>query len=388
MNFKHLLSSITYLIILFLACPSFSIEDKRQKPQFKEELSFSEDQTWYTNSDWKNGFVEVIQCSGPGTGANWQERIDYFISRLRKGDRKAFLYVHYDLLDGHKKSYALNKAYSNPTRKVEAQENGVLWELYNLAKKRNTSIVKVLTKGDASICKKVVRAVLNGLFNKDPRVRLVTTNLLRRLGPDLTMARDVKRSLIFESTGIERYHWKSKDLNCPDLKHLRLPWGLSDEDDYYEKPKRVVYLYIEDRDRNKSKNGKKLYYASHSPWEELKKLDLFITRAIWVDKIKKGDVKALKVISIDTFRVLTNQIDRESLEDVPLKSPNFKIFGEAEARGIIVGMLENRDCAIREECFRFLKRFFERKETSLATKGLIKKAFKKFRQRKLIGSVK
>jgi hypothetical protein len=475
MKLKSLLFSLTLLTIFLLTSLVFSQDAKREGASWKEMLSYTEDQTWYAKKDWKNGLSEVTQSrqAQPWRMATWEEKVNYFISRLQKGDRKAFLYVEYALLDGYGNPYSHRSVRSYPTMPGKLVSQGVIHKLHAMAKAQNTKIEKVLTKGDPKVRVNVVRAVLSGLFNKDPRVRLVATNLLRRLRPDAMMARDVRRALLLETVTTERSKWREKDIDIPSIEEPRLGYdaqtwsgagaptylhrkyvdgsrssitdllngngkglyltqGLYSKTERNDFPVQVrsydysrktqsnprtvwtkasllrygadehvsnfesqygfadketmpkhVYLYCDYRDPVTGKVGENLYYGFHSVWEEMKKLDLFVTRVIWTARVKR-DINALRIVSKDTFRTLADQIDGESLTYVPFKSPKFKIFGEAEARQIIVGMLENRVVSTREECVRFLKRLFDNPETSTAIKREIKKALREARRRELI----
>ncbi|GMT49223.1 MAG: hypothetical protein IEMM0008_0762 [bacterium] len=110
--------------------------------------------------------------------------------------------------------------------------------------------------------------------------------------------------------------------------------------------------------------------------------DLLYIRDKWVYRIKKGDLKALKVITKADFYTLANRLDCEPLNDVPISSPAFKVFAEPELTAIIIGMLENKEESIRETCAGFLKRFLDRSDISATTKRKIKKSFREARIRK------
>jgi hypothetical protein len=459
----------------------------------EDELSYTQDQTWFNQ---KKGWSEVSQSRQrqPWRQATWEERVSQFISAVRKGDRKAFLFVEYPLLDGYKSAQGYPIEPSIEKERVGDRGNGrraslgVIWKMYFEAKRNNTSVSNWLTQGDAKVRANVVKATLAGLFNKDPRVRLVAVNLLRRLRPDPSMARDVKRALVLETVTTERSKWRLKDIDVPSIENPRLGWGAvawrtgqvdrngqadfsgsrltefrsryrdglddgisqlldgngkgrylteglyqkTERNDFpvafpdvdhrsekrssverrvwtkasllrygadehesgfevqygYKRSREVmpkyVYSYVDYRDPATERVGESVYTAYHSVWEEMKKLDLFITRAVWTNRIKRGDVNSLRFISKDTFRSLADQIDGESLENVPMKSPGFKVFGEPEYRAVIVGMLENRVVSTREECIRFLKRLFGKNTTSVATKREIKKALREARRRELI----
>jgi hypothetical protein len=483
MNLKKRLFSLMFMTFFLAGVAGFA---QSNKATMLDELSYTEDQTWFNQ---KKGWSEVTQSQQrqPWRQATWEERVHHFITALRKGDRKAFLFVEYPLLDGYFSSQGYPIEPSIAGERVGGGEGGgergngktaslgVIWKIYFEAKRSNTTAMKWLDNGDPKVHANVVRATLSGLFNKDPRVRLVAVNFLRRLRPDASMASDVKRALVLETATSERAKWRDKDIDIPSIEQPRLGYGAvawrsgagapyelkarftdgldngikdlldgngkgtylveglyrkTERNDYptevtdvnhatglttkrtvwtkasllrygadehasgfeaeygYKKAKeympKYIYTYIDYRDPGSERLVESAYTAYHSVWEEMKKLDLFITRVVWTDKVKQGDVNTLRWISKDTFRTLADQIDGESLEYVPFKSPSFKIFSEPEVRAIIVGMLENRVVSTREECVRFLKRIFDQTSTSVATKREIKKSLREARRRELI----
>lgn len=495
MNLKRLLFSLMFMAIFFLSGLGFTQDEEARHNQSlgaKEDLSYTQDQTWFKQ---KQGKSEVSQSGQiqPWRQATWEERVNYFIESLKKGDRKVFLYVEYGLLGGYgnpakSSGNQIGTAKGYPTNVGSHISLGVIHKLAEEARVKQTKVEKVLTGDDAKVRANVINATLSGLFNKDPRVRLVAVNLLRRLRPDPSMARDVKRALLLETVTTERSKWREKDIDIPSIENPRLGWGAvswatgssvrtplnakyddgindgqeglldgrnrgqylrdglygkSDRNDYpltgdegildtdhnlvestnpdlrakasvrkdvwtkasllrygadeqvsrfevhyglkvVEVMPRYVYAYVDFHDPLTERGGETVVTGYHSVWEEMKKLDLFITRALWVDRIKKGDIDSLRLISKDSFRALADQIDGESLENVPMKSKDFKVFAEPEVRAIIVGMLENRVVSTREECVIFLKRIFDRTQTSVATKREIKKALREARRRELI----
>lgn len=457
------------VFILTVGNNGFS-QDERSDLGFQEELSYTQDQTWYSKQGWNNGLSEVTQSRQvqPWRQATWTERVDYFIAQLRDGDRDAFMYVEYALLDGYANPYTHLSVQGYPTDVGSERSQGFLWKIHRNAERLEGSVEMALTGGDEEVRENVIQAVLSGLFNKDPRVRLIAINLLRRLRPDSMMARDVRRALALETVTTERSKFRDKDIDIPSVENPRLGWGamarvgrddlleLSDryrdgslesmedllngngkglylqeglyqgteindrpvvvstqnyttqetterrvwtkasllrygadeqisgfETDYgfpeQERIPKTVYLYI-------APEGN-IYYSYHSVWEELKKLDLFVSRNVWVDRVKQGDLRSLKIISKDTFRTLSDQIDGESLDNVPLKSPSFKVLGSGEVKALIVGMLENRVISTREELVRFLKRLYIEPSTGREVKMDISKALKEARRRELIRDV-
>jgi len=475
MNLKKRLFSLMFMTFFLTGVVGFA---QSSKNTMLDELSYTEDQTWFNQ---QRGWSEVTQSRQrqPWRQATWEERVHHFITALRKGDRKAFLFVEYPLLDGYYTSQGYPIEPSIAAERVGERGNGrtaslgVIWKIFFEAKRNNTTAMKWLTNGDPKVHENVVRATLSGLFNKDPRVRLVAVNFLRRLRPDASMASDVKRALTLETVTSEKSKWRDKDIDIPSIEQPRLGYGAvawrtgtnpyhlkarftdgldngikdlldgnnkgtylveglyrkTERNDYptevtdinhsngatttrrvwtkasllrygadehasgfeseygykmaTEMMPRYIYTYLDYRDPDTEKVVESAYTSYHSVWEEMKKLDLFISRAVWSDRVKKGDVNALRWISKDTFRTLADQIDGESLEVVPMKSPEFKIFGEPEVRAVMVGMLENRVVSTREECVRFLKRIFAHHATSVATKREIKKALREARRREL-----
>ncbi len=141
----------------------------------------------------------------------------------------------------------------------------------------------------------------------------------------------------------------------------------------------ITYLYgcsSCPKESHKTQSGK--YYNNN-----LKGL-LYI-RNKWVNRIKRRDLKALKVISKADFYTLANRLGGESLHDVPMIPPTFKVFAETELTAIIIGMLENKEESTRKACTGFLKRFLDRSDIGAATKRKIKKSFREGRRRKKIG---
>jgi len=483
--------------LFFLTALGFS--QRTQSATAGDALSHTEDQTWFHKSR-GTGEMEQSGQKAPWRMASWEERVNHFIEALQGGNRHAFLYVEYNLLDGYARSvgYPKRADLDEMAEKAGRQSLGVIWKLYNDAVAKNTSIVNILTE-NGKYRKEVIQGVLAGLFNKDPRVRLVAVNLLRRLRPDASMAADVKKALVLETVTTERAKWRDKDIDIPSIENPRLGWGavawrtgafspdgsanvvdepfknrfydgsehgsvgllqghgtnrtgggdglrgdylvnglyrgeerndfpVVVEDVDYALPRdhpintdssarmkvwtkaallrygadehisgyetsygfkdreympRFVYAYIDYRNPDTAQVGESVYSGYHSVWEEMKKLDLFISRAVWVERVKRGDMEALRYISKDTFRTLADQIDGESLAHVPFKSPGFGIFGESEFRQVIVGMLENRVVSTREECIRFLRRLFDNTK-SIAVKREIKKALREARRRELV----
>lgn len=138
-----------------------------------------------------------------------REQISDFIKAVRNGDRRAFRIIDYELLE--KVIYKINDDRRDETF------------LANLVGVENPY-------EDTPQRRRIVSATLAGLFNADPRVRLVAINFLRRLRPDASMARDVKRAIALETVASprERRRWSLKNVDEPYIQDPTLEarlWG-------------------------------------------------------------------------------------------------------------------------------------------------------------------
>lgn len=476
-SFFNNLFFIAYFLISFLFMASTSYAQIEEE-SYKEELSYGQKDHFFLKKKLSSGLSEVTQSrqEQPWRQSTWTERVNYFISQLRKGDTDVFLYVDYALLDGYGNPYTHKSVSGYPTEVNSHHSKGVLWVLLDEAVRRNVMVKEVLTQGSAKIRKNIIKATLKGLLNKDPRVRLVAINLLRRLGPDVMMYKAVKNAMILETVTTERSKLRPKDMDIPSIESPRLGYdalanknenvySISDrfkgyspnitkaeylnsagkglylteglykknerndyEVDFYrydhrkhtyqvrkvwtkapllrygadqkisgyelryglkekESIQKFVYAYLDYQNPYTRQIKDNIYYAYHSVWEELNKLYLFINRVLWASRIKSGDVDLLARLSKDSFRSIADQIDGESLENVPMKSPSFKIFSEDHIQSIIVGLLNNKVVSTREECLLFLKRIYVVKNLTSKMKSNIKMAIRAARRRALITDI-
>jgi len=102
-----------------------------------------------------------------------------------------------------------------------------------------------------------------------------------------------------------------------------------------------------------------------NPWVELTKLDMFVTRYVWYNKIKAGYKKAMALISKDTFYTLWASIDGESPEVIPFLSvtgtePKF-VCSESDVAVLIEGLLKNPVISNKYVILRALKGVYEQK---------------------------
>lgn len=135
---------------------------------------------------------------------------------------------------------------------------------------------------------------------------------------------------------------------------------------------------IDDKDKNTT-----AYYSFveifGNPAAELHKLDLFITRTVWYNKLKKKDANAIIVMSKDTFRSLFLSIDGESAEQIPFPSTATKkpMFDASDVDVLIQGLHHNKVVTNRWIIAKALKYIYVNKNTPVDTKKKILKAILK-----------
>jgi hypothetical protein len=127
-----------------------------------------------------------------------------------------------------------------------------------------------------------------------------------------------------------------------------------------------------------------------SPWAELTKLDEFITRNVWWDKIRSGQKSVMTYLSKDTFSTLFRSIDGEMPEYIPFLSfATSRPMANAEDLGRVVdvlieGLHKNPVLSNRYVILRALKDIyrdkFEKLQTSTAIKEKINVALWNFRR--------
>jgi len=207
------------------------------------------------------------------------EKVEIFINAIKSGVTTAFRLVTFDVLsnelypgvniietssltkdqlgkiDTSKKlseiALQVSAAYSND--KTIRRAN-VIDTVCALAAINEVSFVEWLVDGDMSDTsetrKKVITATLQGLYNLDPRVRLVAINWLRRLRPDVMMFRDVERAVEYETVASSYEKYRPKNIDIPsidepgapgvNLAFVRNEDGVSYPDYYYNVPEETI----------------------------------------------------------------------------------------------------------------------------------------------------
>ena len=191
---------------------------------------------------------------------------------------------------------------------------------------------------------KVINSALKGLFSIDPRVRLLSIEILRKMKPDRFMAPEV-------------------DLAFKNITTFLL----SDQDKQYQFKDYYIYQDI---------NGNQV---KKSLIKELRHLYYFVQRDWLVNKMKHEDGNILTKINHDQFLVLVRQIDNEPPRDIP-----FKAFGEntifhQDQLMVIINGLESKILNIRQECALYLINYYNYNNNilSLYYRNRIKTALKK-----------
>lgn len=100
-----------------------------------------------------------------------------------------------------------------------------------------------------------------------------------------------------------------------------------------------------------------------NPWVELTKLDLFVTRFVWYNKIKKGVKSIMSFVSKDTFYSMWGCIDGESPEVIPFLSTAGRtpMFNYKDVPVLLEGLRKNPIMSNRYVISRALKDIYEQK---------------------------
>jgi len=100
-----------------------------------------------------------------------------------------------------------------------------------------------------------------------------------------------------------------------------------------------------------------------NPWVELTKLDMFVTRFAWYNKVKSGYRNALAILSKDTCSTLYMSIDGETPDVIPFLSvagPT-PMFDYKDVPVFIEGLRKNRVFSCQYAIMRVLKDIYEQK---------------------------
>lgn len=177
---------------------------------------------------------------------------------------------------------------------------------------------------------KVVNSALNGLYNKDPRVTLISIEILRLFKPDRLMAPEIKQSY---------KNLKKNDINL-NLKR-------NSKNDYYE------YFNI---------YGKKV---KKSLSEEVTKLYQFMRRDEIMHHIKNKDGYYLKKISREDFIILVKPIDDEQKSSVPLLSTKKVLyFKDTQLKMVLAGM-DNPNLTVKRGTALYLIEYYNNNASRL-----------------------
>ena len=357
------------------------------------------------------------------------QRVEDFITDVRAGNRQAFKYVQYETLEA-----------------AVVRLKRLADEYPALRQERNDRTMRYLVAttnaDDEQARATLTRATLPGIFNMDPRVRLVAADWLRGIRPDASMQRAVKLAVgvdinvirydhqrgefvfraprIIETVASANEYYREKDLDWPTSYQVGGPGPNNDEDLLYQgapqlrdgprdntttglsarrwgdfapryDPERGYVplteaeqteimeqwtealrlaeeraqaryggdVYAPDLDQYRryplegardeenvredaellmeqygnmgamvplGQGDKYVYLNRHgqlllgSPWTELTKLDEFITRKVWWEKIRAGQRNVMTYLSKDTFSTLFRSIDGEIPEVIPMLS--------------------------------------------------------------------
>jgi hypothetical protein len=202
------------------------------------------------------------------------EKVQNFIAAVQAGDTRAFRLITADVLIGrplanargaegemiqikteendvyfyseqHGVAYGMIYQYINTdvggTTGYEVYDWNVIDTIIANAFINEVSFMEYLCDGDTSpeseTRKKVITATLQGLYNLDPRIRLVAINWLRRLRPDAIMFRDVERAVEYETvaSSFEKYRPKNIDIpsiDQPGAEGVNIPFDYNTWDEY------------------------------------------------------------------------------------------------------------------------------------------------------------
>lgn len=357
------------------------------------------------------------------------QRIEDFITEVRAGNRQAYKYVQYETLEA---AIVRLKREADNYRATQSERVDRMIKY----------LIRTTAEDEETARQTLTRSILPGIFNLDPRVRLVAADWLRGIRPDPSMQRAIKLAVgvdvevirydhqrgefvfraprIVETVASPNEYYREKDLDWPTAYQVGGPGPNNDEDLLYQgapqlrdgpmdntttgltarrwgdfsprydpeegyvpltdAEKEAIYeswmealrlaeeraqaryggdvtapdlkyyrkyplngvrdeegvrrnagLLIEQADQQGTMvplgQGDKYIYLDRecrlvlgNPWTQLTKLDEFITRLVWWDKIKQGQRNVMTYLSKDTFSTLFRSIDGEVPEFIPFLS--------------------------------------------------------------------
>lgn len=187
------------------------------------------------------GFVE------PRDITTREEKVDNFVNAVKRGDTVAFRLVTYDILAG--------KDIGGDSRACGGTKTANVIDTIRCAALENdVSFMEYFTDGDTSddseTRKNLITATLQGLYNLDPRIRLIAIEWLRRLRPDAMMFRDVERAVEYETVASSYEKYRPKNIDIPSIDEPGSPGVNVEFDYYYTVPEETIRYPFADIDGN------------------------------------------------------------------------------------------------------------------------------------------
>jgi hypothetical protein len=176
------------------------------------------------------------------------EMVDNFIEAVKKGDTTAFRLVTYDILAGITVADTSTGCGAGRTKNV-------IDTLRCEAAVNEVTFMEYLTDGDTSDTsetrKKVITSTLQGLYNLDPRIRLISIEWLRKLRPDGMMFRDVERAVEYETVASSYEKYRPKNVDIPSIDEPGAPGTNIEFDYYYNAPEETINYPFDNWDGTK-----------------------------------------------------------------------------------------------------------------------------------------
>ncbi|MDH4127923.1 MAG: hypothetical protein OEV44_04165 [Spirochaetota bacterium] len=182
----------------------------------------------------------------------------------------------------------------------------------------SNEVINKLIEGNEETRKRVITSALGGLLNPDPRVRLLSTNILRRLIPEPSTWEFVN-DRIKEQTELGIKKDPNIDIDASSFETVK-----------------AFFYFYETIDT---------LTAEQIIYNELLKLRRYISRFILVEQIKKGDTKALRELPIEVFYLVDRPIENEAYCRIPMNY--FKSPMEVE---VIKAGLLNKNEYVQNRC--------------------------------------
>jgi hypothetical protein len=159
---------------------------------------------------------------------------------------------------------------------------------------------------------------------------------------------DVEAPMLPESA-YRRYHTQEGPWGHVDLYSYQAPQGASNA--YVPMGHGPLYTYV-------NCDG---YRVQANPYAETAKLDEFVTRIVWYNKIKRDQRNCLAIISKDTFSTLWRSIDGEMPEHIPFLSTatHHPMLNHEDVDVIINGLHRNKNLLNKWVMMRSLKDIYK-----------------------------